>query len=218
MNRLGILFAVAVIAMVGTTVASASVIGTYNFFGLVDLPAPATSVAPGVTVSNLIEGFGSRFTVVNTPTTNTPGDVMRFQYYDRNYVSEAQAIAGEVYIQFTVTPSSAIDFETISWTGSADTTSASRHITFFVRSSADNYASTLDSKTYASLHPQYPASLDISYLGGVTSATTFRMYYYDDSNSGGLVFVDDLTINGVPEPATMGLLAMGGLALIRRRR
>lgn len=51
-------------------------------------------------------------------------------------------------------------------------------------------------------------------------------FTFDGSNSGRLAFtsnlvpglIDDLVISQIPEPATLGLLGLGGLALARRRR
>lgn len=37
-------------------------------------------------------------------------------------------------------------------------------------------------------------------------------------NSGGELYVDDIQVNTVPEPAVLGLLGLGGLMLLRRRK
>ena len=59
--------------------------------------------------------------------------------------------------------------------------------------------------------------LDLKFDLGATpdranSGSSSQLYNY----SGGRVFLDNVTV--VPEPATMGLLALGGLMLRRRKR
>ena len=51
-------------------------------------------------------------------------------------------------------------------------------------------------------------------------SATFRLTFSNGSNDGQALGLDNIAISGTPtpEPATMSLLALGGLALVRRRR
>ena len=47
---------------------------------------------------------------------------------------------------------------------------------------------------------------------------TARITPYTQNDYQGISYYDNLAITEVPEPVTMSLLALGGLAVIRRRR
>jgi len=61
-----------------------------------------------------------------------------------------------------------------------------------------------------------PYTVPIEYTGGYDRVSVL---YEGNSPAGAYVgYVDDLSVTGVPEPATLSFLALGGLALLRRRR
>ena len=59
------------------------------------------------------------------------------------------------------------------------------------------------------------ATIDVS---AFDNAQYVRMKLGPDAVSGGWLMLTEVAFDGVPEPATMSLLALGGLALLRRRR
>lgn len=68
----------------------------------------------------------------------------------------------------------------------------------------------LSTSNYGSLAP-----LPRQYLGGFDRVS---ILYEGRSPSGGYAMaVDDLTVSGIPEPATLALLGLGGLVFLRRR-
>ena len=63
-------------------------------------------------------------------------------------------------------------------------------------------------------------SIDISSLDDFSSGSVeFRLYYVDTSGSAARYHrVDDLTVNAIPEPATLGLFAIASAGIIFLRR
>lgn len=89
---------------------------------------------------------------------------------------------------------------------------------FVVRSSADNFSATLlsvatNSDTWSTF------SEPVTGLDG-QSSLEFRIYVFDGTGLDGNapIRLDDIVVSGIPEPATVGVLAIGGLAALRRRR
>jgi hypothetical protein len=70
--------------------------------------------------------------------------------------------------------------------------------------------------------PQYtPFSLTFAAPAGAdTARVVYAIQTFSDTGTvnTGNVFVDDLSVTGVPEPSTIVLAGLGGLALLRRRR
>jgi hypothetical protein len=56
--------------------------------------------------------------------------------------------------------------------------------------------------------------------GADTARVVYAIQTFSDTGTSntGNVFVDDLSLTGVPEPSAIGLAGLGGLALLRRRR
>jgi hypothetical protein len=197
--------------------ANAAVLALYDFNGYTDLPITATTNI--VSASTLTEGAGSTFNVA----TNNGQDAMRFVFNSASNTSQAAAVTANAYIEFTINPSSGFTLSNITWTEWSDFASTIRNFTFFVRTNADGYATTLSTITQQAVlyANRVNLSLDISSLGTVSSPLTTRLYYYDDSPSGGQSFIDDLAINGtaaVPEPSTYVSLTLGLCFLFTIRR
>jgi hypothetical protein len=57
----------------------------------------------------------------------------------------------------------------------------------------------------------------LDYFSGVTS-TTFDKIVFSAEKSKATWGIDNITVSEVPEPATMSLLALGGVAMLRRRK
>jgi len=152
---------------------------------------------------------------------NTPGDA-------------ATAVTNDAYFSFSVTPNSSFSLDSLDFDMYGNSTneniSGSAELTFFIRSSVDNYASTISGATFTQAYDNTTAALPVSRnvdlsgasFQGLTDEVTFRIYIYDTSNSTDRVArVDNVYLTTVPEPGAFALIA-GSLAMlsimIRRRQ
>jgi len=147
--------------------------------------------------------------------------------------SEAAAVLAGTYFAFTVTPLEAINLESLvlSTTTSASVAQAFTG-TLFVRSSADNFQTTLGSfemasttSTAASAYTAWTSDLSGAEYQNLDDPITFRIYAYDDSDSSVATNtvhrIDYITLNGsvVPEPGRAILLLLAaGVLFVRRHR
>jgi hypothetical protein len=142
----------------------------------------------------------------------------------------AEAIAGNDYIQFVVTPDALYGFDVTEFVFKWDR-SGTGPSSVALRSSADSFAADLGSVTgMVSGGATTVRTMAISELTGLTSATTFRLYGFGATATGGTGGFDTVTgdtvpnvqLNGeiyaIPEPSRALLLGIGGLGLIFRRR
>ena len=101
----------------------------------------------------------------------------------------------------------------------------------FVRSSVDGFTTDLaefskasTSGTSAGNYVSRSVDLTGSQFQNLTTPVTFRLYFWDDSsvstsvNTGVVHRIDDIIVNSVPEPASIGLLGLGALSMLVRRR
>ncbi|HPD14904.1 MAG TPA: PEP-CTERM sorting domain-containing protein [Planctomycetota bacterium] len=143
---------------------------------------------------------------------------------DGNSSSLAQAITNNKYFVFALQPDlnyelDLLQLEFLTARGGAGTPRG-----WGLRSSVDGYASTIagaDITTVRATWSSVTVPLPASYFEGITGPVTFRMYVYSPADGSTIEF-DNIRLIGeatlLPEPATMSLLAVGALILVRRRR
>lgn len=146
----------------------------WNTFGNTGLETTEPSVFnhPNVSSSTLTQGAG----IVAAANTNRFGGSNWFDIGNSNPSTLAQAIAGNNYIQFVVTPvpgttftPTSLDF---SWGASGTGPTA-----LAMRSSADGFTSDIGVVTGIA-NGLFSYTMSISGISNVSSATTFRLYGY----------------------------------------
>jgi len=137
-----------------------------------------------------------------------------------NATSAANAVTNGVFFSFTVTPNASMSLTDLQFDAARGGSGTPRG--YDVRSSVDNYATDLSTADLATIRPTYThVSIDLTGAAyqNLTTATTFRFYVYAPA-TGNSVDFDNIVLNGTatPEPASLSLLGLGGLALLRRSR
>ena len=211
------------------TPTDAAVLGTFEFTGG-SLVATDADPLDGVTISDLnLNSYAA--SVVDAPNNNLQLDGVETAN------GTSSAFSGDLYMSFTVTNNSGstINFENIS----ADLTGNNIFQQMSARVFTTNAPGSVVDDTISRLRVEGGNTAlftDVALLDGTdpvagantvgipttladSSSVTFYLPWNMNSNSTSrFITVDNLSISGViPEPGSMVLMALGGLAMLRRR-
>jgi hypothetical protein len=194
-------------------------IAVYNFTGSSPSSLAPSSADPNVTAGNVnFTGSSASQTALSGILAINP---------PINAVDAASAVTNNSFYQFEVTPNagSTMNLTSLTFDGSTATNAPSNG--YVVRSSADGYASDLQTAGFTTQYPtftNYSVSLTGSQFQNLTSAISFRVYTYRTLGSGASAAYDNLKLTGtvatVPEPSTYALaaIATGTIGYLARRR
>jgi hypothetical protein len=134
----------------------------------------------------------------------------------------AEAIAGNSFIQFVVTPTGGATFSATSLDFIWDRTATTGPSNVALRSSFDSFATDLGSVSGITAGAFATNSISIAGLNNVSAVTTFRLYGFgataptgtggfDASVTGNNVVLQG-TVTAVPEPSSIALVSLMGCA------
>ncbi len=136
-------------------------------------------------------------------------------------------LENSTYIQLTLTPEAgtavALNYVGFGARVLINTSAQASPTTYSIRSSVDNYATSLTTQTFTQGTSYNAYQNAISLTGAVDQAVTLRIYFYGsggESRAGNTRF-DDLTLGAVPEPSTYALMGVAGFVVfmaVRRRK
>jgi hypothetical protein len=202
----------------------------------------ATIVAPGVAASSITDPMGTVGLEISSATT-TPANAPFLRLDPQgNSADPNAALTNNKFFQFVISATTGADVDLSSLTLNVARGGGGTPRGFFVETSADNFATALPAtgspaftanavnpigNDVNTVRPNYSvATVDLSGASFqniqnlIGSALTVRIYAYSPA-AGSSVDFDDITVNGtatVPEPGTIGLLMLGGVPLLLRRR
>ncbi len=187
-----------------------------------------TSVDSNVSASSIVNGAGmstSGTLFKEFPSSSGDYIIVNRSNYISGVSTEAEAVTAATFYRITLTPNLSVtmtlqtlNFDTLWY-------NADPSATMFVRSDAggDNFSTNLGSYDVTT-NTRTPRSINLSAsavdFSGTTAPISFRFYMYStihaNNNTAGL---DNIELIGVvPEPASMGLVLIGGAGLLLRRR
>lgn len=157
--------------------------------------------APSTTASNIVGG-----TLTNNLLTSFSTDVglgyatepVMVPIPTSGATNASTAISNDSYFYFSISPTSGNSLSLTTLTFNIARGGATTPRGYDIRSSVDNYATTLGTADVATQRPTWTSvSIDLSGASfqGVTSSITFRIYLYAPTTTNTLD-IDDITING----------------------
>jgi len=214
----------------GTTTITASQSGNSNYNLAIDVTRSLTVTAPPILTWNT---FGNLGTETTEPSSSNNANIASATLnYTGSSVTPAAngnrfggtnwgvgALSTSNYIQFTVTPNTGYVFSPTSFDFIWDFSgSGPKSVT--LRSSADGYVSDLGSLTTMTTSTSTVRSISISGLTNISASTTFRLYGYDATGTGGTGGFDcassanNVVLNGfvsqLPAPSITSSLTANG--------
>ncbi len=200
---------VAALAVAGGMIgfARADVLLSWNTAGNTgtETTEPAVFFDPNLSTASLTFGAG----VTPASNGNRFGGSNWFDTGDTNPTTLAESITGNDYIQFVVTPNSGVTFSlttlVFTWERSGTGPTA-----LTIRSSVDGFATDLGSLTGLSQTQTPGNTLTISGITDLAAATTFRLYGYGGTATGGTGGFDTSTGNSTPNVVLNGTTTLAG--------
>ena len=209
------------------SVHGATTVATYNFTGnsLASSDGDSNSAAADIAVGAGLSGNAQFLTIFGNPAYGAYSD--KIPGSQATPGAESDAIAGNDYFSFTITPASgSLDYGTLNFNLEANANNIAGTYTpnISVRWSVDAFASTLTT-TSITLNPGNQSatggSADLSSFAAQSAPVEFRFYFFDDQNesffTNAAIDSINLTATAIPEPSSLMLFVLGGLLAAPRR-
>jgi len=193
----------------------------------------ASAFTAGAGLVGVTAASGGTTTITGISGQGSPAASSIFARIGGTTASGPDAISGNDYYGFSVTPSAGLMNLTSLTLATAITTSTPATFVFdgtiFVRSSVNGFSTDLASWTQTSVETgqgwtSRTVSLTDPLFQNLTTATEFRFYFYSSSSSvadpASVMRIDSVVLNGtvIPEPTVFGLFGVASLVFCTRRR
>ena len=197
-------------------IASADVIASWDFEGFAGTEATAEGSMPaGMEISTLTRGGGLGNSTANPDSFNATGFLSTL----------ASALAADSYFTFNLEASANYMFSVDSMVFNFEASpSGPQSWALFSSATGFDEVDALNNWISVGSGTQTATLSGVSEFQVITGSIEFRVYGYEASLQSGTGSFEgtgnDVTVHGevVPEPATMGLLSLGALALAFRRK